>query len=254
MICFSDFNGISNPLIVGLQVNVKSLARLDPAACIRAYGSGPVSNYGDVLLVTNESASNNILRITTGLGGTWLGSDTWVCDGSSTHSRGGCDVTAMVADAANWRVPGLSQSRSQNVSWGQTCANFNPDSTFLVDHCLAKRTPEFCSVYVAVSLLAAVTACNALKLLCMLISLRELRSRPLMTLGDAVQSFLEQPDCTTVGFGLLEAANIEKWTTVTGRGEGRGESNPAPLRAWRFRTRPAFVAISLRRWIWCNMA
>jgi hypothetical protein len=49
--CF-DYVPVEGPFVQQLQVGAKTYARLDPETCIKAYGSGYVSTYANVLLVT----------------------------------------------------------------------------------------------------------------------------------------------------------------------------------------------------------
>ena len=243
--CF-DYVSVEGPFVQELQANAKTYARLDPETCIKAYGSGYVSTYANVLLVTNDTVSRNVLNWRPSEGGTDLGSDTWICDGLGGGSRAGCDVEALVADAADWKSPGYSVILAANES----CLPYNTDQMYRIDHCLAQETPEFCSVFISVPLLAAVIACNVIKLACFLIALLGLHLNPLITVGDAVQSFLSRPDKTTVGFGLLDAVTIGLWTKAM-IGQGPVVVGQEP---WRPQTRRGSAAISRRRWLWCSIA
>jgi hypothetical protein len=244
MSCF-DYVPVEGPFVQQLQDNATTYARLDPETCLKAYGSGYVSTYANVLLVTNNTVSRNVLNWRPANGGTDLGSDTWVCDGLGGGSRAGCDLNALVANAADWTSPGYSVILAANES----CLPFKADQMYHIDHCLAQATPEFCSVFVSVPLLAVVVACNVIKLVCLLIALLGLRLNPLITVGDAVQSFLSRPDTTTVGFGLLDAVTIDRWT--------KSRTRQAPVLAgqgpWRPQTRRGSAAISRRRWLWCSI-
>ncbi|KAF2155062.1 hypothetical protein K461DRAFT_107278 [Myriangium duriaei CBS 260.36] len=245
MDCF-DYVSEEGLFVQQLQDSAKSYTRLDPAACIEAYGSGYVSLYANVLLVTNESVARNVLNWRPSEGGTYLGSDTWICDGLGGGSRAGCDVNALLANAADWTSPGYSVILSPNES----CLSYRADHKYHIDHCLAEQTPEFCSVYVSVTLLAVVIACNVIKLACLLVTLLSVRFDPLITIGDAIESFLAIPDRTTEGHGLLEASNIATWT------KARISRTPIPTTPapWKPRRRRLIAAISRRRWWSCTIA
>jgi hypothetical protein len=240
--CF-DYVPVEGPFVQQLQDNATTYARLDPETCLKAYGSGYVSTYANVLLVTNNTVSRNVLNWRPANGGTDLGSDTWVCDGLGGGSRAGCDLKALVANAADWTSPGSSVILAANES----CLTYDTDQMYHIDHCLAQETPEFCSVFVSVPLLAVVVACNVIKIVCLLIALLGLHLNPLITVGDAIQSFLSRPDTTTVGFGLLDAATIDRWT------KSRARQAPVQVEPWKPQTRRGSAAISRRRWLWCSI-
>jgi hypothetical protein len=57
-----------------------------------------------------------------------------------------------------------------------------------------------------------VIAANAIKILCFSLALRTTSFRPLVTLGDALASFMTRPDPHTKDIGPLSAAQIRKAT------------------------------------------
>lgn len=79
--------------------------------------------------------------------------------------------------------------------------------------CLAKWFErQKCTLYFSGYILIVVTVTNALKALCMLLALPHARDNPIVTLGDALQSFLDRPDSTTQRACLLEREElIQAW-------------------------------------------
>jgi hypothetical protein len=63
----------------------------------------------------------------------------------------------------------------------------------------------------SLNLLIAVIVGNALKAICFICTLRATSFYPLVTVGDAVASFLDRPDPTTVACGPLSAMIVEDW-------------------------------------------
>lgn len=99
---------------------------------------------------------------------------------------------------------------------------------FTVDHCLSERVEEQCSFNGNVEILIAVIVCNVIKLACMLIVGFAMGGRPsLITIGDAISSFLQRPDPATEGCCLLgrkDFDTLQKARTDT-------ENRPTQLRA-----------------------
>ncbi|KAL2837950.1 hypothetical protein BJY01DRAFT_251181 [Aspergillus pseudoustus] len=70
-------------------------------------------------------------------------------------------------------------------------------------HCLVKKIDEHCELYMSLPICLAVIACNIIKLVCMYLVARMPHKEILLTVGDAVASFLDSPDGTTEGKGLM---------------------------------------------------
>lgn len=67
------------------------------------------------------------------------------------------------------------------------------------NYCLAVRPPENCKLHFSLYLGIVVVASNALKLglMCSVAFVIDIEDEPLTTMGDAVASFLKDPDVTT---------------------------------------------------------
>ena len=129
------------------------------------------------------------------------------------------------------------------IDTGPCCCRAPLHETFSVDYCLVQQTPEHCHVGVALDLLIAVLVCNFVKALCLYWSLHKVCSNPLLTIGDAIASFLEAPDASTVGYGAISATDMSRiakhaGTTPTG---------------WEGKRRNGFYAASPIRWVLYNM-
>lgn len=92
-----------------------------------------------------------------------------------------------------------------------------------VQYCLSERVPEQCSYSGNVPIVAVVVVANAIKLIVMLFVAFRLGDHPLITVGDAVESFLDHNDKTTEGLCLLtrndviRAVRYRKHWTVQGQ-------------------------------------
>jgi len=88
-----------------------------------------------------------------------------------------------------------------------------------IEYCLSQQVPEVCKVGFTVYIMLIVVICNLLKVATMIASFWVLDDTPLVTIGDALSSFLEKPDETTKDRCLMEARssitkpdlNGEKW-------------------------------------------
>ena len=77
-----------------------------------------------------------------------------------------------------------------------------------VSRCIAERTPENCMLNLSLNFGLVVIACNITKVFCMFWVLRHHKISALMTIGDAINSFLNEPDQTTSGLCLYSSAKM----------------------------------------------
>lgn len=92
-----------------------------------------------------------------------------------------------------------------NLSWKP-----NP-VTSLVDYCLAKEAPKISSTLtLSGSILGVIAILNLIFVLCLVLAIARPLFAPLVTLGDALASFLAEPDPTTQGACLITKADIKK--------------------------------------------
>ena len=213
-----------------LQENIPSLTKLDNTACIKAYGKDYVSSYGDLLLVS--SAKN----ITSSLLAWELyslpstlspGRHTyeWICsdyeEKFSPKLARSCDPDEATAKADEWTVG------SQPI-----------------DYCLSRKIEERCKLQFSLIIMVIVILCNFVKMICMIVIAWKERVTTLVTLGDAISSFLDDPDPSTADccFADKDDFTTKKWQLST-----IGTKTYIPKRHWWFR------AASLNRWAICNV-
>lgn len=135
---------------------------------------------------------------------------------------------------------GVTRSTTQTTIPGVQSAT-SADYRYLIDYCLSERVPEICQLQSANYVWIIVIACNAIKMACMLLTAKALgrNTSPLVVVGDAVSSFLDNPDEVTENNCLLSARLARKIS-----------KEPAPLegRAWKH-TKP-FWLMSSTKWSW----
>ncbi|KAK3380710.1 hypothetical protein B0T24DRAFT_616099 [Lasiosphaeria ovina] len=238
-----------------MQQNLSTYERLDPIACIQAYGVDFLSDRRHILAVVlippdagsgDEGANEKRDNDDAGDGGDdspsnstdtgpLLGyldwtydavQNSWVC-GTSVDGSGvlvpedindfDCDVGEALSD-----LP---------ITFGD----------WQLDHCLSERVVDRCRLQFSLPIMFVVIACNAIKLVAILATLLRKQS-PLLTLGDAIASFLERPDPTTRGMGTASIADFRA---------GRWRDDPLPQR-WEYTRHFRWEAVGLWRWAATN--
>lgn len=109
--------------------------------------------------------------------------------------------------------------------------------------CHSERVEPRCSLYASLPIFYAISGCNLVKLLIMLFVAFGLREAPLITIGDAVASFLDSPDSTTQNLCLLSKKAV---TTKKIWEPNRAFIQPLAAQEECYRWSSA---VSTRRWV-----
>jgi hypothetical protein len=165
--------------------------------CFNAYSNQYISNFGDAILVQNEVI--------------------WHAPRNNTNDDFDPYLYNSTAEPPNWRdalpflsTPGTYPSNgwrcpSRRVSTCDTTdvaevANVSQWAPYgsPVRYCLVEEVDiQVCRLQFSLPIAEAVLVCNAVKLLCMVFILWRCRGKYLVTLGDAIASFLQDPDPQT---------------------------------------------------------
>ena len=209
----------------GYLRNISAWQQLDNTACIRAYGQPFVSARGDIVAISSFVNGSALIEISEPQG---LGSDTyaWLCSGTinPAYDDRPCDVDHTLRNALSWTLSD----------------NLNSD-LWPIQYCLSQPVSERCQVHFSIIIVGVVMVCNLSKASCMLLALRRQSSRPLVTLGDAIEEFLVEPDRTT----RLACLSGKKSFT-------RGPWGDAPSK-WERKGHRWFSNLSIQRWLVCNV-
>lgn len=109
----------------------------------------------------------------------------------------------------------------------------------LVD-CLSQITPSKCQIQFSQTILYIVITCNILKISGMALILLWHNHETIVTVGDAIKSFLQRPDHTTNECCLMSRRNVDRlWEVPEARYNQRFQ--PKNRESW-------FGACSTRRW------
>lgn len=191
-----------------------ALIKLDNLACINTY-TEQVQTQGSVLLVIENSTS-----IVYGSGGFSTAYTDWVCGDQDLP----CDISprteALRSNPAEWR-PG--------------------DTQRTVSYCLSEHVPDKCKVQSTLYLTILVTALSLAKAIIMLSLPLGVKESPLMTIGDAIASFLWRPDLSTENMCLVSKQDMKMAKACW----------PRAPRIFKSKRRMLFSAISKTRWILC---
>ncbi|KAM6513138.1 hypothetical protein FALCPG4_015608 [Fusarium falciforme] len=200
-----------------------SLDRLDALSCIDAYKSNIQSTRGAVLVVTDEVAQPVVLAQATN----FLDSSfyMWVCGDSDSSHRKPCRFY-------------IDEYRQNISSW----APFSVEGkAYTARYCYSEAVQQRCRLSTSLALGALVTVMTFIMAVVMLGLVFSLKPTPLLTIGDAVASFLAMPDPETRGMCMVSRLDVEKsrgvWPIVSKPFQPR-------LRRWA-------VAVGVRRWIVC---
>ncbi|MCJ1380560.1 hypothetical protein MMC17_003668 [Xylographa soralifera] len=192
-----------------LQSNISSLKRLENADCIQTYGTDFVTKSLNVLLVTNgthlqagsilagyqyyaapKSPSVEVVDIL---------NMSWIC-----HGLQGCSIPSQVSEASTWNF----------TVWGNDTVSGNGTvlghETTRVSYCLSQPVLPQCIVEVFPQVLIIVIVCNILEAICFVTLLAKRDFTPLIVLGDAIASFMTDPDPTTLSSGPISAEYVRK--------------------------------------------
>jgi hypothetical protein len=114
----------------------------------------------------------------------------------------------------------------------------------LYAYCLVEVVPEQCSIKFSLVIMLIVIAANTTKVAVMVIVFLKFRAPTLVTLGDAVASFLNDPDPTTAGMCMSTKKDVFK----VGQ-----DLSTYPAKPWSLKRHFWFNAVSLKRWLTCNI-
>ena len=225
--------GLTEKLYLNQFRNVSTWNRLDNDACIHSYFKSYIIGYSDVIAITsNLNATVPIL-----LAGQVSTFDThlflaqvWIC---SALSHPSCDVSQLGANATSWTLYDPADFTDDD----------GDDQQYQVECCLSKPVlpvQEPCKVQLSLVIIAVVIICNAIKLCCMLVILWKKQSTPLVTIGDAIESFMLERDPTTrdMCWANKKAFIRQHWEPSA--------------RPWLRQRHFWFASASVRRWIVCK--
>ena len=213
--------------IRNLRLQATSRKRLGKEDCIERYTSND-SGLSSLLIVTSNitmrdqlslSQTDNTSSLLSNFQSVYHGSDwglnkAWICSAHTPplHPSMGCTSNIALSYAPTWTIVDMES------------AKIHPDKSYWaqVDYCIPSsdvvNMQDRCVLRISSIILSIVCILNSLKCICIAYTLRlhkklkEASSRTvhLITIGDAIASFLELEDQTTKAFQLVTAKDFAK--------------------------------------------
>ncbi|KAG0635401.1 hypothetical protein HOY80DRAFT_1093571 [Tuber brumale] len=227
-------------VLEGYNTSPQGYEDLTPRDCAKLYNTDFMSSHRNLFLITKHSSNathnNTLLNINLVLVDA-ISPSSWMCDYDLAppggiyywigHTCNPSDLVSNVTSGVPWRV---------RLSTG---------SEVEISGCKSEMTPkpEKCKVQFSLGIMIAVICCNFVKACSMIMAVVKSREPTLVTLGDAVDSFLRIPDPTTIGMCFADRRFVRReWKS--------GGTGP---RQWKQRGAQRWGAsISKTRWITCN--
>jgi hypothetical protein len=212
-----------------------SLKRMSPDECLAAYGTLIQSSWRSLLVVTKNDPSypelteevledlspginNTNLYQISGFGaptslGLWQQPLGWICSGlpkdnSEVRSLPCINRLGEIKPASQpWVLSSGCIDGADRCSeqWSRLIPHQWP-----VDYCLSDPAPSRCQLHFNLAIAVVVTVLNFVKAALMFYVAYSTKESPLMTMGDAVASFIDEKDDTTNKMGMLSIHDHKK--------------------------------------------
>ncbi|KIK53476.1 hypothetical protein GYMLUDRAFT_178964 [Collybiopsis luxurians FD-317 M1] len=177
---------------------ISSWEILSPSDCIKAYASDFVSDRGTVVPVVGDQVSNGTLI---SVGSTSTGSNNdpflWICSGIGDIAERNCLSAWRDIDPSNWTIH--ADMYSSNVT----------QQLLRVNYCISRPVTPRCQLEFNLPVLIVVVVLNVVKVICMGIAALMLKDNPLVTIGDAIASFVDYPDPHTTDMCLASRNHFD---------------------------------------------
>ncbi|KIK53477.1 hypothetical protein GYMLUDRAFT_178990 [Collybiopsis luxurians FD-317 M1] len=168
---------------------------LSQSDCLKAYANDFVTDRSYVVAVVGNSTSNNTFI---SVGSTPAGLDfKWICSDMNLSYNQPCSSFWTHIDPLDWKVRGYMNTAELN------------QISFQVDYCINYPVEPKCQLEFNLPLLAVVIAFNAVKVVCMAFAAVKIKDEPLVTIGDAIASFIDDPDPHTRGLCLASRSDFD---------------------------------------------
>ena len=255
-----QFSGIED-----VQAEAKTWERLEKVGCINAYATEFLSTRRSLVAVVVDktmAANESVKRVVPYLFNYPANTPNtfnpygWICDAADGDSRYGLTQTEMTSDYHCSLI--LPKVKAHVDRWHS--------NGWDIDYCLSERVEGKCSLNFSLSIIVVVMTCNVGKALIMFFIAFRVKDKPLITVGDAIDSFLKVNDPTSEGMCLITKGNIKAGENVQDFDDVSASYNTAYIREktiksninWKAapreyipRIRRWSNAISRARWWWC---
>ncbi|KAF9060836.1 hypothetical protein BDP27DRAFT_1272762 [Rhodocollybia butyracea] len=170
---------------------------LNPSDCLQAYAVDFLSDRRDIVVVIGDYVSNN----------TFLNLANSSSGKMSSEVAPGATPFDWICDVTFGSQLDLNSNTYPNSVL--LLPTDYPDCLQTVQYCLSETTTPRCQLQFNLPLLAIVIAFNIVKVTCMAMVATRMRDNPLVTLGDAIASFTNNPEPLTQEMCLASQSYLE---------------------------------------------
>ena len=170
-----------------------------PAECLSAYRPDIITKFRNVYIVVLGDTTNRSHPVISS-----IYSETWWRYSKFNCTAGGANVLVSSCSVGN-----TIRMLAQGIHWTVNGRE--------VKECRVEPRKEKCKLQFSSGVMTVIILCNLLKVICMLSAgLKDLGSTLLVTIGDAVDSFIQEPDDETKGVHNAEKNFILNTWMVSG--------------------------------------
>jgi len=231
--------------ISDFQSSASNWTRLNNHDCITQYSQDFITEYRNVITVINvTTGTNSSLRQVlvnelpqSGYLGSTYDAFAWICNDTATMSNAGGEYR----ENSGGFVPcGLITPDLIKIanSWWRS-------SNYSIAYCLAEPIEADCHLHFAPQFMGPVIAMSVIKVAVMFYIAFRMIDRPLVTLGDAIESFIVYPDPATRGMCLASGNSLNK----TFQNSARAGFPPPNPHAFQLKRHRWYNVVSRRQWL-----
>ncbi|KAK2755702.1 hypothetical protein FQN54_005852 [Arachnomyces sp. PD_36] len=228
------FDNLTNEECIGAYAKDFVSARRDVLLVVDTQDMLVAGTYGSVFERTYYEMEGGRSRVFGSLDTPYF----WICEENSNE----CPkmVPSILSEIANGGVWECNSGDMQNPE-----PEYYP--TYRIKYCLSEPAQESCTLHFSLSLIIVVIVCNAGKLMAMIAIILWLHSsRPLMTIGDAIDTFMTRND------PFIKGRCLASWETFRETVQDSIPSKPqekkcgqaVSARHWRFVLSLFFVVLA----------
>ncbi|EEP76049.1 predicted protein [Uncinocarpus reesii 1704] len=184
----SSVSPLERGRIAKIQQGYAYYQRLERDMCVSEYGKQYLTSRRNVILVATETDADSKMildyQYVTPKWDPWNMKDSfnWICGNVDAPH---CDINAVLG-SSNWTVAGNTP----------------------VDYCLGEVVPEQCRIYFSSAVMIGVIIANFAKFISLWVAALKYTKPTLVTMGDAITSFLKSPDPWTLGMCFVQKEDL----------------------------------------------
>ena len=235
-----EYTELLNHVLEGYNESPQIYEDLTLSECTKLYNADYISNHRNLFLITKDSSNttrnNTLLDMILVRADSTLQSS-WIC---AYHLAGEGKLFKGISAPCSPRE--VMSNVTSGLPWW---VMLTTGEEVEVSGCKSERTVEKCNVLFSLEIMTVVICCNLIKACCMVLVVGRSREPTLVTLGDAIDSFLGTQDTTTMGICFADRFFIRmEWSREGWRPKPRNWKQMGVQRWW--------TSASRTRWITCN--